>query len=202
MPFDCTPTIDASRSSAALSHGGLGCGTQSAKAEGSCETNPRVACQPRAGVCQGYADGLASFSSMKRSWCQRSFDRCWLDTRSVLTPAGRRRRHLAGKAGDFLANARPKDLADPLTHRHANRRIMSRWGRIAGVADLQGWRTLAEVAKELGVTDRTLQRRLAEAGIRPARPGRTPMLSDADVTKLMDESRRRSGSPKSAPAPR
>ena len=78
---------------------------------------------------------------------------------------------------------------------------MSRWGRIAGVADLQGWRTLAEVAKELGVTDRTLQRRLAEAGIRPARPGRTPMLSDADVTKLMDESRRRSGSPKPAPAP-
>jgi excisionase family DNA binding protein len=79
---------------------------------------------------------------------------------------------------------------------------MSRWGRIAGVADLQGWRTLAEVAKELGVTDRTLQRRLAEAGIRPARPGRTPMLSDPDVTKLMEESRRRSGSPKSAPAPR
>jgi|ERR1700676_100835 excisionase family DNA binding protein len=62
---------------------------------------------------------------------------------------------------------------------------MSRWGRIAGVADLQGWRTLAEVARELGVTDRTLQRRLAEAGIRPARPGRTSMLSDADVTKLM-----------------
>ena len=79
---------------------------------------------------------------------------------------------------------------------------MSRWGRIAGVADLQGWRTLAEVSKELGITDRTLQRRLAEAGIRPARPGRTPMLSDADVTKLMDESRRRSGSPKPAPAPR
>ena len=79
---------------------------------------------------------------------------------------------------------------------------MSRWGSIAGVADLQGWRTLAEVAKELGVTDRTLQWRLAEAGIRPARPGRTPMLSDSDVTKLMEESRRRSGSPKPAPAPR
>ena len=78
---------------------------------------------------------------------------------------------------------------------------MSRWGRIAGVADLQGWRALAEVAKELGVTDRTLQRRLAEAGIRPARPGRIPMLSDADVTKLMEESRRRGGSPKPASTP-
>ena len=59
---------------------------------------------------------------------------------------------------------------------------------------MQGWRTLAEVAKELGVTVRTLQRRLAEAGIRPARPGRTAMLSDADVTKLMEESRGRSKS--------
>jgi excisionase family DNA binding protein len=67
---------------------------------------------------------------------------------------------------------------------------------------MQGWRTLAEVSKQLGITDRTLQRRLAEAGIRPARPGRTPMLSDADVTKLMEESRWRSGSPKPAPGPR
>ncbi len=67
---------------------------------------------------------------------------------------------------------------------------------------MQGWRTLAEVAKELGITDRTLKRRLAEAGIRPARPGRTPMLSDSDVTKLMEESRWRSGSPKPSPEPR
>ena len=46
---------------------------------------------------------------------------------------------------------------------------------------MQGWRTLAEVAKELGITPRTLNRRLAEVGIRPARPGRIGMLSDADV---------------------
>jgi len=57
---------------------------------------------------------------------------------------------------------------------------------------MQGWRTRAEVAKQLGMTERTLQRRLNEVGIRPARPGRTAMLSDADVTKLMEESRGRS----------
>jgi excisionase family DNA binding protein len=66
---------------------------------------------------------------------------------------------------------------------------------------MQGWRTRAEVAKELGVTERTLQRRLAESGIRPARPGRIAMLSDADVTKLMEESRRRSHSQKPALEP-
>ena len=59
---------------------------------------------------------------------------------------------------------------------------------------MQGWRTRAEVAKQLGMTERTLQRRLNEVGIRPARPGRIAMLSDADVTKLMEESRGRSPS--------
>jgi len=59
---------------------------------------------------------------------------------------------------------------------------------------MQGWRTRAEVAKQLGMTERTLQRRLNEVGIRPARPGRTAMLSDADITKLMEESRGRSPS--------
>jgi len=59
---------------------------------------------------------------------------------------------------------------------------------------MQGWRTRAEVAKQLGMTERTLQRRLNEVGIRPARPGRTAMLSDADVTKLMEASRGRSPS--------
>jgi hypothetical protein len=57
---------------------------------------------------------------------------------------------------------------------------------------VQGWRTLAEVARELGITDRTLRLRLKEAGIDPARPGRIAMLSDTDVTKLMEQSRRRS----------
>jgi len=59
---------------------------------------------------------------------------------------------------------------------------------------MQGWSTRAEVAKQLGMTERTLQRRLNEVGIRPARPGRIAMLSDADVTKLMEESRGRSPS--------
>lgn len=61
---------------------------------------------------------------------------------------------------------------------------------------MHGWRTRAEVAKELGITERTLQRRLAELGIRPARPGRIAMLSDEDVTKLMEESRERGRSSK------
>ena len=56
---------------------------------------------------------------------------------------------------------------------------------------MQGWRPLAEVARELGITDRTLRLRLKEAGIHAARPGRSAMLSDADVTKLMEQSRRR-----------
>ena len=56
---------------------------------------------------------------------------------------------------------------------------------------MQGWRSLAEVARELGITDRTLRLDLKEAGIQPARPGRSAMLSDADVTKLMEQSRRR-----------
>ena len=56
---------------------------------------------------------------------------------------------------------------------------------------MQGWRPLAEVARELGITDRTLRLRIKEAGIYPARPGRIAMLSDADVTKLMEQSRRR-----------
>jgi hypothetical protein len=56
---------------------------------------------------------------------------------------------------------------------------------------VQGWRPLPEVARELGVTDRTLCLRAKEAGIYPARPGRVAMLSDADVTKLMEQSRRR-----------
>ena len=56
---------------------------------------------------------------------------------------------------------------------------------------MQGWRTLAEVARDVGITDRTLRRRIKEAEIYPSRPGRIAMLSDADVTKLMEQSRRR-----------
>jgi len=64
---------------------------------------------------------------------------------------------------------------------------------------MPGWRTLAEVARELGITDRTLRLRLKEAGIQPARPGRNAMLSDQDVTKLMEQSRSRRGLPSAAP---
>jgi transposase-like protein len=64
---------------------------------------------------------------------------------------------------------------------------------------MQGWRTLAEVARELGITDRTLRLRLKEAGIHPARPGRNAMLSDQDVTKLMEQSRSRRDLPSAAP---
>ena len=51
------------------------------------------------------------------------------------------------------------------------------------------------MAKDLGVTDRTLRGRLLGLGIR-TRPGRTAMLSDEDVTKLMEESRERGPSSK------
>ncbi len=53
---------------------------------------------------------------------------------------------------------------------------------------MQGWRTIAAVARELEITDRTLRKRLKEAGIHPARPGRTSMLSDTDVTNLCSTS--------------
>ena len=65
--------------------------------------------------------------------------------------------------------------------------------------DVEGWRTLAEVARDLGITDRTLRQRLKEAGIRAARPGRIAMLSEADVTKLMEQSRNRRRLPTAAP---
>jgi hypothetical protein len=64
---------------------------------------------------------------------------------------------------------------------------------------MQGWRTLAEMARELGITDRTLRLRLKEAGIQPARPGRNAMLSDQDVMKLMEQSRSRRRLPTAAP---
>src|SRR5436190_24101785 len=67
---------------------------------------------------------------------------------------------------------------------------------------MQGWRTRAEVARELGITDRTLQRHLAKLGIRPSRPGRIAMLSDAGVSNFMEESRWRTPSPKGGPVPR
>ena len=52
-------------------------------------------------------------------------------------------------------------------------------------------RSLAEVAKELGISPKTLRRRVHEAGLRPARPGRTFLLSEAEIAKILDESRRR-----------
>jgi DNA-binding transcriptional MerR regulator len=53
------------------------------------------------------------------------------------------------------------------------------------------WRRIEEVAAELDVEPRVLRARIREAGIKPARPGRHPMLSDRDVHTLMEASRAR-----------
>jgi hypothetical protein len=83
MPFDCTPIIDASRSSAALSHDGLGCGTQLAKVEGIVARPVPAWHVSRRREC--VRDTLAILGRARellvdeRSWCQRSFARGWLD---------------------------------------------------------------------------------------------------------------------------
>jgi hypothetical protein len=53
------------------------------------------------------------------------------------------------------------------------------------------WRRIEEIAAELGVEPRVLRARIRDAGIKPARPGRHPMLSDRDVHTLMEASRAR-----------
>lgn len=50
-------------------------------------------------------------------------------------------------------------------------------------------RPLPEVAKELGISPQTLRRRIREAGLNPARPGRTLLLSEGEIAKILDESR-------------
>jgi hypothetical protein len=50
-------------------------------------------------------------------------------------------------------------------------------------------RPLPQVAKELGISTQTLRRRLRDAGLHPARPGRTLLLSEAEIGKVLDESR-------------
>jgi hypothetical protein len=56
--------------------------------------------------------------------------------------------------------------------------------------------TLGEAALRLGVTSpRTVRRRLREAGVRPAKPGRSPLLTEADIQILIEQSRERSPAP-------
>ena len=50
-------------------------------------------------------------------------------------------------------------------------------------------RPLPEVAAQLGISVQTLRRRMAEAGVRPVRVGRGPMVSQSDIAKLIEESR-------------
>src|SRR4051794_6274821 len=52
--------------------------------------------------------------------------------------------------------------------------------------------TLGEAADHLRVSVRTLQRRISEAGLRLARPGRSVVLIDADMDALLAYLRARS----------
>lgn len=55
--------------------------------------------------------------------------------------------------------------------------------------------TLAEVAKRLGgISVRTVQRRIVDAGIRPPRPGRAMVLTEGDLAALIEALRCRSPS--------
>lgn len=68
---------------------------------------------------------------------------------------------------------------------------------LAELAGIEGggygdrWRQIEEVGSESGVEPRVLKAGVREAGVKPARPGRHPMLSDRDVHKVMEESRGR-----------
>ena len=55
--------------------------------------------------------------------------------------------------------------------------------------DMEPLRPLPEVAKQLGISPQTLRRRIREAGLHPARPGRTLLLSEVEIGKILDESR-------------
>ncbi|HEY1258526.1 MAG TPA: helix-turn-helix domain-containing protein [Stellaceae bacterium] len=46
--------------------------------------------------------------------------------------------------------------------------------------------TLAEAAAVLGVSLRTLQRRIAEAGLDLPKPGRARLLTEADFNRLIE----------------
>lgn len=59
--------------------------------------------------------------------------------------------------------------------------------------------TLDEAAARLGgIARNTLLRRLAEAGIRPPKPGRHAMLTERDFTALVEAIRARSPAPPAA----
>ena len=55
--------------------------------------------------------------------------------------------------------------------------------------------TLAEAAAMFGVSTDTIKRRVAEAGVRPARVGRGIALSEAELEAVIEASRLRSPKP-------
>jgi hypothetical protein len=56
---------------------------------------------------------------------------------------------------------------------------------IEGEGGSRRWHHLSEIAAELGIRPSTLRDRIRESGIKPAYPGRGPMLSEDDVQQLM-----------------
>jgi excisionase family DNA binding protein len=60
--------------------------------------------------------------------------------------------------------------------------------------------TLDEAAARLGVARNIVRRRIREAGIRPPKPGRHVMLTEADYQQLVESTRARTLEPP-APAP-
>jgi hypothetical protein len=56
---------------------------------------------------------------------------------------------------------------------------------IEGEGGSRRWHHLSEIAANLGIRPSTLRDRIRESGIRPAYPGRAPMLNEDDVQQLM-----------------
>jgi len=61
--------------------------------------------------------------------------------------------------------------------------------------------TIPEICQRLGgVSEKTAKRRIKDAGIRPARPGRAPMLTEDELSQVIEASRRRSPPPPEPPS--
>jgi len=93
MPFDCTPIIDASRSSVAPSHDGSAAALNQRKWRGSLRDQSLLgmpaAGRSVSGIRSPYSDGLASFSSMNEAGVSdRSLVAGWISP-SLLTPHSR-----------------------------------------------------------------------------------------------------------------
>ena len=61
--------------------------------------------------------------------------------------------------------------------------------------------TVAAAAAEHGVSERTMLARIGEAGIRPRRVGRFPVLTEAELEQVLDMTRERSPAPPPPPMP-